>query len=109
MEDRVPERRKEPRCTMEVQAVLRRLKDGESFPAITLNISSQGLLLRPTQRHPLQVGDDVLCDLALPNGAETAFSYWGIGRVVRVDRENAAIELKAGVFPADKRTRRGRS
>jgi hypothetical protein len=51
-----------------------------------------------TEPHSLAVGEEVLCDLALPDSSEQAFSPWGIGRVVRVDAEAAALELEAGLF-----------
>ena len=67
---------------------------------MTRNISSGGLLLQMTEPSPFQIGDDVICEIALPDSGQHAFASWGMGRVVRIDPANAAIELSSGIFPA---------
>lgn len=101
MQNHISDRRREPRVEAEVQALLHTANGGETYRATTVNISSGGLLLKTSQPHPFKVGDDVVCELRLPNSAEQAFSCWGVGRVVRASKEDAALELKAGVFPPE--------
>jgi len=95
------ERRREPRYTVGAEAVLRRRGDQTSHSAITLNSGTAGLLLKVAEDNPFNVGDEVVCEVAFEDVPERAFASWGVGRVVRVDRSNAAIELMAAVFAQD--------
>lgn len=95
------DRRREPRFAAKIQALVRHRDGGDSYPAVTLNISAGGLLLRTSQPHPFQVGDEVVCELALPNNDGQGFSSWGVGRVVRASADDTALELKAGMFPLE--------
>src|SRR5579862_8620664 len=92
------ERRREPRFSIGAPALLRQQEGRPAFPAITLNVSTGGVLLRLTGANPFRAGDDVLCEIALGDGGGQAFASWGIGRVARVDEASAAIELKSGIF-----------
>lgn len=98
MHDARSERRRENRFAIGAQAVLRNLDGGEAYPAVTVNISPGGLLLKLTAGNPFEVGQAVVCEIAVHDSAEP-FVSWGVGRVIRVDRMNAAVELKSGVFP----------
>ena len=91
------DRRREPRFAIGAKATLQR-DPGDQYPAVTLNISSGGLLLKIEDTNPFAIGDQVVCEIALPDVADGAFAEWGIGHVVRIDHANAAIELRAGVF-----------
>ena len=94
------ERRREPRYEVGAAAILRKKSDQNSYAAVTLNSSSAGLLLQVSEDHPFNVGDEVVCEIALEDAPDRAFASWGVGRVVRCDRSNAAIELTAAVFTA---------
>ena len=94
------ERRHEPRFSIGAQAVLRRPEGSQSYPAVTLNISSGGVLLRLTEANPFSLGDQVFCEIALPESPDEPFAAWGTGQVVRISHADAAIELKAGIFSA---------
>ena len=74
------------------------------YPALTLNLSTGGLLLKLMESSPFKVGDHVECEIALPDDPERAFASWGAGRVVRVDPRNAAVELRSGIFPSTDET-----
>jgi Tfp pilus assembly protein PilZ len=91
------ERRRETRFSAGAQAILRRREGGDTYSAMTLDISTGGLLLALSP-NPFAVGDELLCEIALPDAPDQAFASWGVGRVVRVDDSKAAIELKSGVF-----------
>lgn len=94
------ERRRETRFSVGSQAILRRREGGDTYSAMTLNISTGGLLLAVSP-NPFAVGDELLCEIALPDAPDQAFVSWGLGRVVRVDDSKGAIELKSGVFDTD--------
>ena len=98
MQNQGPDRRREPRYYVGAPAVLRRPGGVETYSAVALNASSGGILLQLTGTQPFQVGDEVMCELALPDSAEQPLASWGIGRVIRVDNGQAAIELDAGTF-----------
>jgi c-di-GMP-binding flagellar brake protein YcgR len=92
------ERRREPRFSIGAEAVLRRCDSQQSYPATTVNVSAGGLLLKLAETCPFQVGEHLICEVALADSAERALASWGVGRVVRVDQVNMAVELKAAVF-----------
>lgn len=79
--------------------MLRRPGGGETYSAVALNASSSGILLQLTGTQPFQVGDEVMCEVSLPDSPEQPLASWGVGRVVRVDDSQTAIELEAGTFP----------
>jgi len=95
------DRRKSPRFEIGAEAILHSRRDNTPYSAVTVNISAGGLLLRATTPHPLQVGDEVVCEIASVDVPDLPFVSWGMGSVVRVDSSNAAIELKCGIFDAD--------
>jgi hypothetical protein len=72
--------------------------DSRRYAAVTLNVSTGGLLLEVSESNAFAVGDYVECEIALPDAAQQAFASWGIGRVVRVDQSSAAVELRSGIF-----------
>jgi PilZ domain-containing protein len=98
MQDHISDRRSEPRFFVGAPAILRRPNGDEAFPAVTLNVSAGGLLIEVAGGHPFLVGEPLVCELALPDRPEQPFASWGIGRVVRVDHAEAAIELEAATF-----------
>jgi hypothetical protein len=100
MEDTRQNRRREQRFEIGGQAVLRAETGGESYPATVLNVSGAGLFLR-LDSHPFQVGDEVVCEIKLPERPEQAFASWGLGRVVRMDLRGVAIELDSATFALD--------
>jgi Tfp pilus assembly protein PilZ len=97
MEDTRQNRRREQRFEIGGQAVLRAETGGESYAATVLNVSGGGLFLR-LDSHPFQVGDEVVCEIKLPERAEQPFASWGMGRVVRMDPTGVAIELDTATF-----------
>jgi hypothetical protein len=97
MEDIRQNRRKEVRLEIGGHAVLRAETGGESYAATVLNVSGAGLFLR-LDSHPFQVGDEVVCEIKLPQRPDQPFAAWGMGRVVRMDPTGVAIELDTATF-----------
>jgi len=95
------ERRREPRYPIGAEAVLHRRGEDTSYAAVTLNSGTAGILLKVNGTNPFNVGDEVVCEVALKDAPERAFASWGVGRVVRIDESNAAVELQAAVFASD--------
>jgi hypothetical protein len=91
------DRRREPRFSIGVPAIIRR--GGDAYPATTLNICAGGVLLKLAEVSPFKVDDRVVCEIALTDIPEQAFASWGVGRVVRVEETRTAVELKSGIFP----------
>ena len=76
------ERRKGPRFDLSGKVVLR--------PC--------GLLVELEGPRRLNPGETVTVEIILPPNSEQPFSVWGIGKVVRADGAESAIELSAGGF-----------
>jgi Tfp pilus assembly protein PilZ len=100
MEETRQNRRREPRFEIGGHAVLRAETGGEGYAATVLNVSGAGLFLR-LDSHPFQVGDEVVCEIKLPERPEQPLASWGLGRVVRMDPTGVAIELDTATFALD--------
>jgi hypothetical protein len=98
MEDTGLNRRREPRFQIGGRAVLKSETGSESYATTVLNVSSGGLFLGLDIPHPFQVGDEVVCEIILPNGAERGLASWGMGRVLRVEPNGVAIELHTATY-----------
>jgi Tfp pilus assembly protein PilZ len=98
MSDHPSDRRREPRFSIGAKVILRGRNGAGAYSALTRNISTGGLLLQLLEKTPFQIGQDVICEIELQNSSEHAFASWGVGRVVRIDPANAAIELSSGIF-----------
>jgi len=83
-------------------AVILYKRHGEGIPANAVNISSSGMLVRLERSVPFEVDEEVAVETALTGHSDKPFSPWGIGRVVRVDTEHCAVQLRAGSFHVDK-------
>ncbi len=92
------DRRREPRYPMEVQVVVRREHSRDAVTGFSLNISGGGIYLRLREPLGLKVGEKVTCEIGLPGDSRKGLPAWGIGEVVRVDEQGAAIEFEAGAF-----------
>jgi hypothetical protein len=97
MENLPEERRRAPRYPIEARVIVSKT-DGETVLANCLNVSSSGILIEVEQPSRFQIGEEVTVELDLPNDADKALSVWGVGRVVRVDAQQSAIQLDAGSF-----------
>jgi len=71
---------------------------GEVFDALSVNISSSGILLNLSRPVHFDVGEELTLELDLPSDPGKPLSIWGYGKVVRVDEENFAVQLSAGSF-----------
>ena len=91
------ERRKAPRFPREGKVVVRPAEGGP-VSALAVNISSCGLLVHLDRAIPLRPGDAVTVEVELPADAPDAFSAWGVGRVVWLEGNESAIELRGGSF-----------
>lgn len=91
------ERRKAPRCPIRANVVIHK-PSGQSIPAAAVDISTSGMLVRFDRPVPFCLGEVVTVDVELPADSGQPFSNWGIGRVVRLDGERTAIQLRAGNF-----------
>ena len=103
------ERRVAPRHAIEVEASLKPSAGGEPIPVTTRNISGTGVYLRSDGPTGLAVGDEVSCDLKRPPANDDALSWWGIGRIVRVENGGTAIELSGNLHSHCGRARLGRA
>lgn len=104
MNNPTQDRRQEERFKVGGSAVLRSETGSESYPATVLNVSGAGLYLGLESTHPFQVGDDVVCEIKLskePGHRQQPFAAWGMGKVVRIDSNGAAIELHTAMFESD--------
>jgi Tfp pilus assembly protein PilZ len=97
MEDARHNRRREQRFEIGGYAVLRAEAGGESYAATVLNVSGAGLFLR-LDSHPFQVGDEVVCEIKLPERPKQPLASWGLGKIVRMDPTGVAIELDRATF-----------
>ena len=95
------DRRKGQRFAMSAAAVLSSPNDGRKYPATTVNISGGGVLLRTESSHPFRAGDVVVCEIAPGDLPNQPFFSWALGTVVRAGSNNAAIQLKSGIFAND--------
>ena len=91
------ERRRAQRYPIEAKAIVRD-GSGEAIEAISINISSNGVLLHVDRPSPLKLGEQVSVEIELPREPDKPLSVWAIGRVVRNDGARSAIELLAGNF-----------
>ena len=98
MELKGSNRRREPRFEIGAPAKLQREGSSEVFSAITINVSTSGVLLQMTSPCDFKAGEKLICEIALPDDVDKTFASWGFGRVIRVDQSQTAIELTAGVF-----------
>jgi len=92
------DRRREPRFPIHAEATLSLATERQTVPATTGNLSGSGVYLRLLAPFPLSVGDEVTCEFQVRHGSEDALPCWGVGKVVRVEGLNAAVELTAGGF-----------
>ena len=97
MEPNNVERRKAPRYPIQARVVIHRHAGGP-ISATAVDISSSGMLVRLDQPMPFCLDEAVEVELELPAASDQPFSHWGMGRVVRLDGERSAIELRAGKF-----------
>ena len=102
-------RRREARYKIEAGATVVIEKNGRSMRSTTVNMSESGVLLH-FEEEPVHVrlGDDVNCDFAVLPEGDHPLPYCGLATVVRVDGNDVAIELSAGVLsPLDTRANNG--
>ena len=92
------ERRREPRYPVHAKATLELAASKEPVPANIGNLSAAGVFLTFPDPVRLAVGDEVSCVLKVRHGAGPPLPCWGLGRVVRVEGQSAAIELTAAGF-----------
>ena len=92
------ERRREPRFPIQAGAVVEVNKNGRTARATTVNMSSFGVLMQFQEPLPLEVGDRVICEFQVEHDADKPLPYWGVGFVVRVEEDRAAVDFKAGGF-----------
>ena len=83
-------RRSEPRHPFSAAAIVER-KTGARLTASTLNVSGGGVLLDLTQAAEFAVGEEVSCSIELYAGKPP--QAWGVGRIVRIERQRVAIEF----------------
>jgi c-di-GMP-binding flagellar brake protein YcgR len=93
---RFTERRKEKRVAVQTPATVTSQTTSRTAQATSLNISQNGVLLRFDHPVSLKRGDKVTCDFLVENGQAEPISYWGIGRIVRVDAGSTAVALEEG-------------
>ena len=89
--------RKEPRFPFHASAVIER-SSGEKVPALTVNLSGGGVLLRIESDSTMELGESVTCEVNLYE--QKPRQSWGRGRVVRVDKSLVAIDFQSETPPA---------
>ncbi|MBB5058359.1 hypothetical protein HDF16_003073 [Granulicella aggregans] len=77
-------------------------------PAMTVNLNSNGALLRFAEPISLELGDVIMCDFAetevdIKNGAP---AHWGRGEVVRVSGNDVALQFLESSFFVGTRKKR---
>ncbi len=96
-EHKSAERRKEMRYPVEARVIVRK-KSGEAIAADAVDISSSGMRLRPCQSCPLDLGDEVMVDIELPQSPDQPFSSWGLGKIAYKNARGIGIQLFGGCF-----------
>jgi hypothetical protein len=91
------DRRKEPRYPVKAYANVRKGEAGEVHHAQVVNASGGGVLLMVRSIHGLAVGDELICEVDLPQGLQAAIPHRGMGRVVRLDGIEAAVQYHAAL------------
>jgi hypothetical protein len=92
MGDERVERRRETRVPVEAGASVE--SGGHAAQAKSINMTSTGVLLRFDEPVSLSVGGQVKCGFTASPGANVLLPYWGLGRIVRVNDGDVAVELK---------------
>jgi len=104
MEHDSSERRRELRFPITAGACVEVKGHNGLTTATTIDVSGGGVLLRYEGAQSLAVGDQVTCEFLLPQDQGQPLPYWGVGSVVRVRGNAAAVDLIAGGFaPLDHR------
>ena len=102
------DRRRAPRHPLQAASILHPLNDSSGLPATTVNVSSSGVLLNHGTEISSHPGDDVACELQLPPSADPDLPCWGIGRIVRVEGSQSAVQFDAGLYgPANDEPQHG--
>jgi PilZ domain len=91
------ERRKEARHALKTDATIQVVRSGEAIAATTHDISASGVLLVLENGSDLKVGDEVMCEVRIPN-SEKDESTWAKGKLVRASGSQAAFSLKSGAL-----------
>jgi len=97
MEDQTQERRRAQRYPIAARATVRRAS-GETVSATSVNVSSSGILLQVEEPGRFEIGEEVSVELDLPPDHDQPLSVWGVGKIVRLDAQQQAIQLDAGSF-----------
>ncbi len=99
MEYSGPDRRRETRYPITAEVVIEREATRQTISAKSRDISGGGILLLLDKSLGLKVGEKLVCEVRLPRESSQMLPEWGIGTVVRVDNEGAAVEFRAASFP----------
>ncbi len=94
------ERRKERRFPIQTNASIRVSKGTESANGTTVNVSAGGAQVYLDTPLQLNLGDQVVCQIDLPDDLEEPLSSWAIAHVVRIDGNLIAIQMEGGEFAA---------
>jgi len=92
------ERRHEPRHALRTDATLQVVKSGEAYSGTTNDVSSSGFALMLDQYANLKVGEEVVCEVSIPDSSAPRYSAWGRGKLVHVSEAQAAILLTKGTL-----------
>ena len=93
------ERRKEIRHSVRTPATIQVVRDGTALAGTTENVSSSGFLLVLDEHADLKLGEEVVCEVRIPNDAGAIDAAWGKGKLVRMDDSRvAAFRLGPGVL-----------
>jgi hypothetical protein len=95
MGDEHVERRRETRIPVEADASIASGRNSPAARAKSINMTSTGVLLRFDEPVSLAVGERVTCRFTGSHEPPIPLPYWGLGRIVRVDAANVAVELQA--------------
>ncbi len=83
---------------MALDVTIQRDGDRTTVSAMSLNVSGGGIYLQLREPLGLTVGENVTCEVSLPDETDKPIPVWATGIVVRVDEFGAAVEFQAGSF-----------
>jgi c-di-GMP-binding flagellar brake protein YcgR len=95
---KICERRREVRFAISAQASVETLHNRHTIRATTIDLSGGGVRLKLEDGRRLDLGDKVMCEFKILNAADASMPFWGVGTVVRIGHDWAAVHFEGGGF-----------
>jgi hypothetical protein len=94
------EKRRDTRYPIEAKVIVHR-SGGADIPALAVNISASGMLLKCDTPSTFNLDEELTVDVELPDDPTKPLSTWGVAKVVRANGCQFAVEIFAGMFNPD--------